>query len=115
SVECFRRTDASAPPAESLPAPKFFFKNVFHTQRLPLFMCRTIFGQVFGRGGREQNRKMESPLPGGEAGRKKLLVSWGPLVIAAPLAGSLLAPLRCAGPCQSRARATWPPSRCPHP
>src|SRR5262249_3717503 len=36
---------------------------------------------------------------------------WGPLVIAAPLAGSLLAPLRCAEPCQSRSRATWPPSR----
>src|SRR5262249_23606385 len=28
----------------------------------------------------------------------KLLVSWGPLVIAALLAGSLLAPLRCAAP-----------------
>src|SRR5262249_52324578 len=27
----------------------------------------------------------------------KLLVSWGPPVIAPPLAGSLLAPLRCAG------------------
>jgi hypothetical protein len=23
--------------------------------------------------------------------------------------------LRCAGPCQSRCRATWPPSRCPYP
>src|SRR5262245_14128443 len=38
-----------------------------------------------------------SPLPGGQARRNKLLVSWGPLVIAAPLAGPLLAPLRCAG------------------
>jgi hypothetical protein len=35
-----------------------------------------------------QNGK--SPLPGGQARRNKLLVSWGPLVIAAPLAGSLL-------------------------
>jgi len=42
-------------------------------------------------------------------------VSWGPLVIAPPLAGSLLAPLRCAGPCQSRCRATWQPSRYPRP
>src|SRR6478609_11862219 len=33
-----------------------------------------------------------------DARRNKLLVSWGRLVIAAPLAGSLLAPLRCAGP-----------------
>jgi hypothetical protein len=29
----------------------------------------------------------KSPLPGGQARRNKLLVSWGPLVIAAPLAG----------------------------
>jgi hypothetical protein len=27
------------------------------------------------------------PLPGGQARRNKLLVSWGPVVIAAPLAG----------------------------
>ena len=50
SVECFRRTDPSAPPAESLPAPKFFCKNVFYTKATP-FMGRTIFGQVFVRGG----------------------------------------------------------------
>src|SRR5262245_46511537 len=43
---------------------------------------------------------MESPPTGGQARRNKLLVSWGPLVIAAPLAGSLLAPLRCAVSCQ---------------
>src|SRR5262249_44843521 len=46
--------------------------------------------------------KWKVPLPGGQARRNKLLVSWGPLVIAAPLAGSLVAPLRCAGPCQFR-------------
>jgi len=39
--------------------------------------------------------KTKVPLPGGQA---RLLV--GPLVIAAPLAGSLLAPLRCAAPGQ---------------
>ena len=32
--------------------------------------------------------KRKSPLPGGPARRNKLLVSWGPLVIAPPLAGS---------------------------
>src|SRR5262249_6186432 len=53
-----------------------------------------------------QNGK--SPLPGGQARRNKLLVSWGPLVIAAPLQGSLLAPLRCAAPCQSRSRFKIP-------
>src|SRR5262249_5469261 len=52
--------------------------------------------------------KWKTPLPGGQARRNKLLVSWGLLVIAAPLAGSLLAPLRCAAPCQSRSRTTSP-------
>src|SRR5262249_46296425 len=50
-----------------------------------------------------QNGK--SPLPGGQARRNKL---------SAPLAGSLLAPLRCAAPCQCRSRATWLPSRYPY-
>src|SRR5262249_38514946 len=61
------------------------------------------------------NSKWKVPLPGGQARRNKLLVSWGPLVIAAPLAGSLLAPLRCAAPCHFRCRAVSPPSRsqCP--
>src|SRR5262249_17273620 len=39
--------------------------------------------------------KWKVPPTGGQARRNKLLVSWGPLVIAPPLAGSLLAPLRC--------------------
>src|SRR5258708_2228629 len=34
-----------------------------------------------------------------------------PLLIAPPLADSSLARLRCAAPCQSRCRATWPPSK----
>src|SRR6516162_655498 len=38
-----------------------------------------------------------------------------PLLIAPPLADSSLARLRCAAPCQSRSRATWPPSKYPHP
>src|SRR5215831_5073086 len=71
------------------------------------------WGSSDGRTANSQNGK--SPLPGGQARRNKLLVSWGPLVIAAPLAGSLLAPLRCAAPCHSRSRATWPPSRYPSP
>src|SRR6516225_7236891 len=38
-------------------------------------------------------------------------MAWGcsHLLIAPPLADSSLARLRCAGPCQSRSRATWPP------
>src|SRR6516165_1915560 len=80
---------------------KFFCKNVFHRKVYPLYRDGTIFGQVFVRGGMTKIGK--SPLPGGQARRNKLLVSRGPLVIAPPLAGSLLAPLRCAAPCQSRA------------
>ena len=41
----------------------------------------------------------KSPLPGVQARHNKPLVSWGPLVIVSPLAGSLLARLRCAAPC----------------
>src|SRR5215467_11976387 len=37
SAKCFRRADASAPPAESLPAPKTFFAKTSFTQRLPPF------------------------------------------------------------------------------
>src|SRR6516164_9953003 len=46
SIEYFRRNDASAPPAESLPAPKIFLQK----KGYPLW-DRTIFGQVFVRGG----------------------------------------------------------------
>jgi hypothetical protein len=109
SVERFRRTDASAPPTESLPTPKTFFAKASCTQRLPLYRDRTIFGRVFVRGGMTKFSKMESPPTGGSrrAGNE-LLVSWTPLVIAAPLAGSLLAPLRCA----VRAGPSWLTDRC---
>src|SRR5262249_27324665 len=72
--------------------PKNFFAKTSFTQRLPPLSDRTIFGQVFGRGGMIKFSKWKVPLPGGQARRNKLLVSWGPLVIAAPLAGSLLTP-----------------------
>src|SRR5262249_51324475 len=36
-LECFRRTDASAPPAEFLPAPKNFFAKTSFTQGLTLY------------------------------------------------------------------------------
>src|SRR5215475_16100349 len=74
--ECFRRTDASAPPAESLPTPKNFFAKTSFTQRLPPLCGRTIFGQVFVRGGMTKFSKWKVPLPGGQARRNKLLVSW---------------------------------------
>jgi hypothetical protein len=64
SVECFRRTDASAPPAESLPALKFFQKRLSRTKATP-FYVQNHFWAGFWERGREQNRKMESPLPGG--------------------------------------------------
>jgi hypothetical protein len=37
--------------AESLPAPKNFFAKTSFAQRLPPLWDRTIFGQVFVRGG----------------------------------------------------------------
>jgi len=86
-LECFRRTDASAPPAESSRTPKNFFAKASFTQRLPPLWDRTIFGQVFVRGGMTEFSKWKVPLPGGQARRNKLLVSWGPLVIAPALAG----------------------------
>src|SRR5262245_15336580 len=56
----------------------------------------------------------KSPLPGVKRAVTKV-GELGTLVIAAPRAGSLLAPLRCAAPCQSQSRATWRPLRyrCP--
>src|SRR5215471_5642738 len=81
----------------------FLQKRLSHKGYSPLW-DRTIFGQVFVRGGMIKFSKWKVPLPGGQARRNKLLVSWGPLVIAPPLAGSLLAPLRCAARC----RATVP-------
>jgi hypothetical protein len=42
---------------------KFFCKNVFHTKATP-FMGRTIFGQVFVRGGMTEISKTKVPLPG---------------------------------------------------
>src|SRR5262249_8782773 len=67
SLECFRRTDASTPPAESLPAPKNFFAKTSFTQRPPPLWDRTIFGHVFVRGGMSKFSKWKVPLPGGQA------------------------------------------------
>src|SRR6516165_360347 len=50
SVECFRRTDASAPPAESLPAPKNFFAKASLTQRLPLYGTEPFLDRFLSEG-----------------------------------------------------------------
>src|SRR5262249_52287809 len=97
----------------SISPGKIFLQKRFSHKGYP-FMGRNHFWTVFGRGGMTKFSKWKVPPPGGQARRKKLLVSWGPLVIAAPLAGSLLAPLRRAAPCQFRWRAISPPSRYPH-
>src|SRR4029450_11675141 len=65
SLECFRRTDASAPPAESLPTPKNFFAKASFTQSLPPLWDRTIFGQVFVRGAMTKFSKWKVPPTGG--------------------------------------------------
>ena len=64
SLECFRRTNASAPPAESLSAPKNFFAKTSFTQRQPPLWDRTIFGQVFVRGGMIKFSKWKVPPTG---------------------------------------------------
>src|SRR6516225_11102828 len=50
SVECFRRTDASATPAESLPAPKIFCKNVFHRKAYPLYETEPFLDRLLSEG-----------------------------------------------------------------
>src|SRR5262249_49760617 len=65
SVECSRRTDASAPPAESLPAPKNFFAKTSFTQRLPLNGPESNFAAFSGKGHEAIFEFHASPLPGG--------------------------------------------------
>jgi hypothetical protein len=60
SVKCFRRT-ASAPPAESLPAPKIFFAKTSFTQRLPPFWGGNHFWTGFCQRGHEQFSESKSP------------------------------------------------------
>src|SRR6516162_9892305 len=67
SVECFRRTDASAPPAESLPAPKIFLQKRLSQKSYPLYRDGTIFGQVFVRGGMIKISKWKVPPTGGQS------------------------------------------------
>src|SRR5215470_17761376 len=86
---------------------KIFFAKASFTQRLPLYGTEPFLDRFLGEGARLNSQNGKSPLPGGQARRNKLLVSWGPLVIAAPLAGSLLAPLRCAARNQASQRFLW--------
>jgi len=58
---------SGAPPAESLPAPKNFFAKASFTQRLPPLWDRTIFRQVFVRGGMIKFSKWKVPPTGGQA------------------------------------------------
>lgn len=99
----------TAPPSSvAATAPIIFFKEVAQN-RPPHFLARTSlstrnrFTPNFQGWGLDENLKLKSPpYPGGQARRKKLLLSWGPLIIAPPLGGSLFAPLKCATPCGDR-------------
>src|SRR5215467_2177738 len=55
------------PAAASLPAPKNFFAKTSFTHRLPPLWDRTIFGQVFVRGGMTKFSKWKVPPTGGSA------------------------------------------------
>ena len=48
---------------------KFFCKNVFHTKATPFMRARTIFGQVFVRGGMNKISKWKVPPSGGAIAR----------------------------------------------
>src|SRR5262249_1739092 len=51
-LSCFRRTDATAPPAETLPASKNFLQNVFHTKATP-FLGQNHFWTGFCQRGHD--------------------------------------------------------------
>jgi len=111
SVECFRSTDASAPPAESLLAPKIFFcKNVFRT-KATAFIGQNHFCQVFVRGGMTKFSKWKVPLPGGQAPCNKLLVGTTRHCCAPRRLIARSFEMRCT--VWSRCRAAWQPLRYP--
>src|SRR6516164_2850746 len=94
--------------------PKIFSKEVAQKQATPfprqdLLTARNRFWPNFRGWGLDENLKPKSP-PYRGATHKKL----GDKGKMAVLAFSQ-ARLRCDGPCQSRSRATWPPSRSKHP
>src|SRR5262249_52414451 len=63
SLECFREPTRARRQRNLAPQKNFFAKASF-TQRLPPLSDRTIFGQVFVRGGMTAFLKMESPPTG---------------------------------------------------
>src|SRR5262249_27868530 len=66
---------------------KIFLQKCLSHKGYPPLWDGTIFGQVFGRGGMTKFSKWKVPLPGGQARRKKQLVSCVQLVIAPPPRG----------------------------
>src|SRR5262249_10274860 len=50
SLECFGRTDASAPPAESLPAPKNFFAKRLSHKGYPLYGTEPFLDRFLSKG-----------------------------------------------------------------
>src|SRR5262249_41959748 len=50
SLECFRRTDASAPPAESLPAPKIFLQKRLSHKGYPLYGTEPFLDRFLSEG-----------------------------------------------------------------
>src|SRR5262249_24041412 len=111
SVECFQRTDASAPPAESLPALKNFFAKTSFTQSLPPLWNRTIFGQVFVRGGTIKFSKLKLPPTGGSSAPRN---NRGTRLAARLASNSVVADLRAAASLKVKSRpifrSCWGPS-----
>src|SRR5262249_5027495 len=101
SVECFRRTDASAPPAESLPTPKIFLQKRLSHKGYP-FMGQNHFWTGFCQRGHDYILKMESPPYRGASASEQPFgrtngAGGSPLFIAPPSRGLMLAPSRYDG------------------
>jgi hypothetical protein len=65
-LECFRRTDVSAPPAESLPTPKIFFQKRLSHKGYP-FTGRNHFWTGFWERGMTKFSKWKVPPTGGSS------------------------------------------------
>ena len=66
---------------------KIFLQKRPSHKGYPVSGQKPFLDRLLGEGARVKSPKRKSPLPGGPARRNKLLVSWGPLVIAPALAG----------------------------
>src|SRR6476646_9305315 len=100
---------------------KFFCKSAFRRKATPL-LGRKPFLDRFLKEGPKPILKIQKPPPGGLTGKLNNLNRGGRRLGLGEASALRLyrlpftsARLRCAGPCQFRCQATWPPSIYRHP